>query len=167
MDLLDAFSLCLSILGIYGLMLYPRFLLPRNIVPYVAERLSEALQILDRAQSIGAIPQASEYRTTLAIFENQFLRMRTESHRSPGISQQLFLAIRRGITCKLYVLYLRIEAAKVEIELAVDERQLRSLTMVQGAATTALPNPLTSTYLPFTPMNSVPEPPPTPPDSAP
>ena len=69
MDFLGVLSLCLSILGIYGLVLYLRFLLPRNVVPHVAARLSEALEILDRAESIGAIPQASEYRTTLAMYE--------------------------------------------------------------------------------------------------
>ncbi|KAH9983548.1 hypothetical protein BJV74DRAFT_615247 [Russula compacta] len=147
MDFLSVFSLCLSILGVYGLVLYLRFLLPCNVVPCVAENLSEALQILDHAESIGAIPRASEYRTTLVIFENQFLHMRTESHRSPRISQQLLLAVRRGLAYKLYVLSLRIEATKVEIELAVDERQLRSLTTAQGAATTALPSPPANTYL--------------------
>ena len=144
MDFLGILSLCLSILGIYGLVLYLRFLLPRNVVPYVAARLSEALEILDRAESIGAIPQASEYRTTLAMYEavvtaclfvpkltinhthrlyrptssfdNQFLQMRTESHRSPGISQQLLLAVGCGLTYRLYVLSLRIEATRVEIE---------------------------------------------------
>ena len=69
MDFLGVLSLCLSILGIYGLVLYLRFLLPRNVVPCVAEKLSEALEVLDHAESIGVIPQMSEYRTTLAMYE--------------------------------------------------------------------------------------------------
>ena len=135
MRFIDIISLCLSILGIYGLLLYLRFLLPRHVIPRVASALTEAIQLLDRAEAIGAVPRASEYRASLAMyesrhaclcnnsrltnqhsFENQLLRMRTESHRSPGIYQQLLLAVRCGLTCRLWSLSLRIEAIKVKVE---------------------------------------------------
>ncbi|KAI0001509.1 hypothetical protein BJV74DRAFT_794132 [Russula compacta] len=180
MRFIDILSLCLSILGIYGLLLYLRFLLPRHVIPRVASALIEAMQLLDRAEAIGAISRTSEYRASLAMyearhacattlrltdphsFENQLLRMRTESHRSPGIFQQLLLAVRRGLTCRLWALSLRIEAIKVKVELAVDERQLRLLTMMQGATTTALPNPPAATS-----TSDAAERPPPPPDSVP
>ena len=42
--------------------------------------------------------------------------MRVESHRARGVSQQLRLALLRGLTCRLYFLYYRIEAVKSELE---------------------------------------------------
>jgi hypothetical protein len=49
-------------------------------------------------------------------YSNQFLRIRMESHRAPGILQQLRLAVQYGLTCKLYILSSRVEAIKVEIK---------------------------------------------------
>ena len=39
-----------------------------------------------------------------------------ESHRAPGLLQQLQLAIKYGLTCKLYALSSRVVAIKVEIK---------------------------------------------------
>ena len=39
-----------------------------------------------------------------------------ESHRAPGLSQQLRLAVWYGLTCRLYALSLRVEAIKIKIE---------------------------------------------------
>ena len=47
---------CFSILGLYGLVYYLRFLIPRNILPYVSAVLAEAEHLLDRAESTGVIP---------------------------------------------------------------------------------------------------------------
>jgi len=69
MHFIDTLTLGLSILGVYDLILYLRFLLPRNVIPRVAAPLSEVQQVLNRAQSIGAIPHDSEYATTLAMYE--------------------------------------------------------------------------------------------------
>ena len=44
-----------------------RFVLPRNVIPYVAGALNETQQLLYRAQTIGAIPDAEEMRTCLAM----------------------------------------------------------------------------------------------------
>jgi len=70
--------------------------------------------------------------------------MRTESQRSPGIFQQLLLAVRYRLTYKLYTLSSQVEDVKIKVELALDERQLASLTSTQGT-TTALPTPTANT----------------------
>ncbi|KAF8501521.1 hypothetical protein F5888DRAFT_1673032 [Russula emetica] len=62
-----------------------------------------------------------------------------ESHRAPGILRQLWLAVWYGLTCRLFTLSSRVEAIKIKIELAMDERQLISLTDTQSTTATALP----------------------------
>ncbi|KAF8501524.1 hypothetical protein F5888DRAFT_1887879 [Russula emetica] len=71
-------------------------------------------------------------------YSNRFLRIRMESHRAPGILQQLRLAVQYGLTCKLYTLSTRVVAIKVEIKLAMDEQQLMLLTNTQSATVMAL-----------------------------
>jgi hypothetical protein len=44
------------------------------------------------------------------------LQIRMESHRLPGILQQLRLAVWYGLTCRLYTLSSRVEAIKITIE---------------------------------------------------
>jgi len=138
MRLIDVLSFCLSVLGTYGLVYSLRWALPRNVVPRVSKALDEAETLLDHAEGINAIRNLAEYRTRLAILGNQFLRMRTESHRSPGFFQQLQLVFLCGLTYRLCTLSSRIEAIKLEVELMVDERRLESVPTVQSAATTAL-----------------------------
>jgi hypothetical protein len=129
----DILSFCFSILGLYGLLYYLRFLIPRNLIPYVSAVLTEAEHLLDRAESTGVIPRPND-RSALTLYEavmplptdghltdrhsysNQFLRIRMESHRAPGILQQLRLAVQYGLTCKLYTLSSRVVAIKVEIK---------------------------------------------------
>ena len=65
MHFLDVFSFCLSLLGIYGLILPFRYLLPRNIIPLLSLLLDETTQLLDSAEAIGAVPLQSECRTHL------------------------------------------------------------------------------------------------------
>ena len=129
----DVLSFCFSILGLYGLVCYLRFLIPRNILPYFSVVLTEAEYLLGRAESIGVIPQPNDYRLALTLYKavmplngwsphclsqlfNQFLRIRMESHRAPGILQQIRLAVQCGLTCKLYTLSSRVVAIKVEIK---------------------------------------------------
>jgi len=69
MHFIDILTLSLSILGAYDLILYLLFLLPRNVIPRVAAPLKELQQVLNRAQSIGAIPHDSEYVATLAMYD--------------------------------------------------------------------------------------------------
>ncbi|KAI9510489.1 hypothetical protein F5148DRAFT_1178845, partial [Russula earlei] len=65
MRFIDILSLCLSLLGTYGLMRYLRFLLPRNITPSLSVLANETQQLLHRAEGVGAIPQGSKYRSHL------------------------------------------------------------------------------------------------------
>jgi len=44
--------------------------------------------------------------------------MRVESHRSPAIYQQLLRATWSGLTYRLYVLLLRIDAIKVKLQVS-------------------------------------------------
>jgi len=57
----DILSLCISILGLYGLIYYLRFSIPRNILPSVSAVLTETEHLLDRAESTGVIPQSNDY----------------------------------------------------------------------------------------------------------
>lgn len=61
----DVLGFCFSILGLYGLVCYLRFLIPRNILPYVSAVLTEAKHLLDRAESTGVIPWPNDYRSAL------------------------------------------------------------------------------------------------------
>ena len=70
MDFLDVVNLCLSILGLYGLIISPRYLLPRYIVPSLSALLRETQQLLQSAEKCGAIPLGSQYRTQLDLYEN-------------------------------------------------------------------------------------------------
>ena len=135
MRLTDILSFCFSILGLYGLVYYLRFLIPRNLLPYVSAVLTEAEHLLDRAESTGVIPRPNDYRSALTMYEavavplptdrhltdqhsyaNEFLRIRMESHRAPGILQQLQLAVQYSMTYRLYTLSSRVEAIKIELE---------------------------------------------------
>jgi hypothetical protein len=65
----DILSFCFSILGLYGLLYYLRFLIPRNLLPYVSAVLTEAEHLLDRAESTGVIPRPNDYRSALTSYE--------------------------------------------------------------------------------------------------
>ena len=69
MQFTDILSFCFSVLGLYGLVYYLRFLIPRNVLPYVSAVLTEAEHLLDNAELIGAIPQPNDYRSTLTLYE--------------------------------------------------------------------------------------------------
>jgi hypothetical protein len=47
---------------------------------------------------------------------NQFLEASTVSQRSPRLFEQLVLAVRHGLTYKLYVLSSRIEDIRIQLE---------------------------------------------------
>ena len=57
----DTLSFSFSILGLYGLVYYLRFFIPRNLLPYVGAVLADAGHLLDRAESMGVIPQPNDY----------------------------------------------------------------------------------------------------------
>jgi len=64
----DTLGLILSVLGAYSLVLYLRFLLPRNAIPVVSARLEEIEAILDRAEADDALPNANEFRIDVAMY---------------------------------------------------------------------------------------------------
>jgi hypothetical protein len=65
----DILSFCFSILGLYGLVFHLRFIIPRNILPYVSAVLTKAEHLLDRAESTGVIPELNDYRSALTLYE--------------------------------------------------------------------------------------------------
>ncbi len=69
MRFIDNLSFLVSILGLYGLAYYLRFLIPRNVLPHVSAVLTEAEHLLDCAQSIGVIPRPNDYRSALTSYE--------------------------------------------------------------------------------------------------
>jgi hypothetical protein len=128
MAFIDILSLILSC----GIVFSLRVIFPRNIVPLVSTSFEEAMTLLERAEAIN-IPYVSEYRANLAMYaclyplavslqltqpslHPQFLRMRTESHRSPGFFQQFYLLFLCGLTWRLYDLKSRVDAIRRRIE---------------------------------------------------
>ncbi|KAI0299330.1 hypothetical protein BC826DRAFT_1102866 [Russula brevipes] len=105
----DTLGLCLSILGIYELLLYLSF-------HVISSHFS-----LDSGSST-----------------NQFTRMRMESNHAPMISQQLRLTIQGGLAYRLYSLYGQIKAIKSKLQLAVDERQLAIMGGTSNTAVPSL-----------------------------
>jgi hypothetical protein len=75
----DILDLCVSILGLYDLVYYLRFLIPRNVLPCVLAVLTEAEHLLDHAESTGVIPQPNGYRSALAMYED-FMPLPTNRH---------------------------------------------------------------------------------------
>ena len=67
MRFIDAFTLILSLLGVYGIVYSLRLLLPRNIVPLVSTSLNEAMTLLGHAEAIN-IPNMNDYRSNLAMY---------------------------------------------------------------------------------------------------
>ena len=134
MQFIHILSFCFFIFGLHCLIHYLRFLLPRNLIPYTSAVLTEAGHLLDRAESTGIIPRPNSYRSALTPYEaivslpadhyltdqhscaNGFLRIRMESHRAPGILQQLQLAVQYSLTYRLYALSSQVLAIKVEIK---------------------------------------------------
>jgi hypothetical protein len=79
MQFTDILSFCFSILGLYGLVYYLRFLIPHNVLPYVSVALTEAECLLDRAELTGVIPQPNGYRSALTSYE-AIMPLSTDRH---------------------------------------------------------------------------------------
>ena len=69
MQFTNTFSVRFSVLGLYSLVYYLRFLIPRNILPYVSAVLTEAEHSIDRAESTGVIPRPNDHRSALRLYE--------------------------------------------------------------------------------------------------
>ncbi|KAH9990556.1 hypothetical protein BJV77DRAFT_603324 [Russula vinacea] len=130
MHFIDALSLGLSFLGIYGLVFSIRFLIPCYIIPFISAHLTSTQQLLNHAEAINAIPPESEYRTHFDLSANQFAAMRMESNHARGPFQQLRLVVQRGLTCRLCALYYRIEGTRSKLEV-VFKSLLLSVTQIK------------------------------------
>ena len=69
MQFTNVLSLCFSIPGLYCLVYYLRFLIPRNVLPHVSVVLTQVEDLLDRAESTGVIPRPNDHRSALALYE--------------------------------------------------------------------------------------------------
>ena len=140
MRAVDIVGLAVACLALCGFFFSLRWLLPRNVVPLVSTSHDKAMALLEHAAAIN-VPNVNNYRTRLAMyahvythqprspltkpsFHNQFLQMRTESHRSPGVFKQIYLLFMCGLTWRLYVLKSDIKAIRRQIE--VCDRSLLS-----------------------------------------
>ena len=72
MRFVDILGFCLSILGVYGLVLYLRYLLPHYVIPLLYDLLNETRQLLGRAEALNAIPLESELKTQLDLCERSY-----------------------------------------------------------------------------------------------
>ena len=75
MLVIDALSLGLSVLGVYGLVFSLRYLIPCYIIPLLSARLNETQQLLSHAEAINAIPPESEHQTHLVRYEDLYFDM--------------------------------------------------------------------------------------------
>jgi len=71
MALIDILGFCLSLLGIYGLLLYLRHLLPRYAIPSLSTLLNETQQLLRHAEVISAISPENESQMQLYWYEDR------------------------------------------------------------------------------------------------
>jgi hypothetical protein len=101
------------------------------MITNVSSILNNSEQSLVHAVTTGAIPAMNDYRVDLEILASRFARMRIESHSSPGFFPQIQLAVRHGLTCRLYSLASQIRDVGVKVEVAMDERRLSSLPTPQ------------------------------------
>jgi len=147
MGVIDWIGFILSVLGAYNLILFLVGLLPANLIPHVSTRLNELGASLDNPEAVDTIPNTSQLRIDFAILYNRFIQMRTMSHHSPLLYQQIWLAL-SGLTCQLYVIYAQAGAIRREVEVVMDEHRLASLAAVQSATTTTLPAPAAATLIP-------------------
>jgi hypothetical protein len=65
----DILSFCFSVFGLYGLVYYLRFLMPRNLLPCVSAVLTEAEHLLDHAESTGVISWSNDYRSAFTLYK--------------------------------------------------------------------------------------------------
>jgi len=69
MSVTDKLGLVLSFVGVLTIIVYFRFLLARNVIPLISLRLNEVEALLNSAEAVGAIPNASESRFSFQMYE--------------------------------------------------------------------------------------------------
>ncbi|KAH8988365.1 hypothetical protein EDB92DRAFT_1872227, partial [Lactarius akahatsu] len=115
MGLVDTLGFCISV---FGLVIYLQFLLPHNTIPTISSMLVDAEQSLALAMTIGAIPEMSDYKVGLVVLSRQLALIRIESHHSPGLFLQIWLAVRRFY--RLCSLGSRVVSVRREVEVVTD-----------------------------------------------
>ena len=65
MPVIDIIGFGLSLLGIYGPIIFILYLLPCHLAPLLSILLDETQQLLRRAEELGAVPPQSEYKRRL------------------------------------------------------------------------------------------------------
>lgn len=71
MSFIDTLNFCLSLFGLYSLVLCLCYLLPCYKIPPLSTFLDETQQLLDHAEAIGAVPQDSEDSARLYLYGDQ------------------------------------------------------------------------------------------------
>jgi hypothetical protein len=66
----DILGFILPVLGAYGIVFSVRFFLPCNTIRHVSAALNQVELLVNRVEAINRIPNASEYRTNLAMCED-------------------------------------------------------------------------------------------------
>jgi hypothetical protein len=59
-----------TVLAAFFVYVYSPYLLPRTAIPHIADALREVLQVIERAEEMGAIPSPSLARRTLEGYED-------------------------------------------------------------------------------------------------
>jgi hypothetical protein len=135
MNFFDTFGFCVTVLQMYGVVVYLHGLLPRQIIPHVSAKLDDAQETLARAIKAGAIPHISKYGedleryrihalhpskmfflSRLHSFASELALMRIKSHGYPGLFQQIRLAVQHRLTYKLRSLSSQIGAVRLRVE---------------------------------------------------
>lgn len=87
MDFFHIFGFCVSVLQMYGVVVYLRSLLPSQIIPHVSAKLDDAQDTLTRAVKAGAIHRISKYGEDLE-------RYRIHTHPPSKVFTQSFTQLR-------------------------------------------------------------------------
>ncbi|KAI0302323.1 hypothetical protein B0F90DRAFT_1816532 [Multifurca ochricompacta] len=145
MGFVEIFGFCLSIFGMYGVVIYFQYLLPCYIVPSISELLSNSQQILAHAVEINSFPETSEYRMDLEI-----TALRVNSHGcewraiAPQASSSNF-GLQFGMVSHAgFIPSLREFMQSVVLQLAIDEQRIATS---QGLAGAAFPGPAADTAI--------------------
>ena len=68
MGFIEISGLCIAFLAVYGIVIYLRCLLPRDIIENVDRLLKDTKQCLTSAETTGAIPTVSQYSARLETY---------------------------------------------------------------------------------------------------
>ncbi len=76
-------------LGINGIVLSLRYLIPCYIIPFLSVHLHKTQQLLTQAEAINAIPHESEYKTRLDLYEYLYFHIDIVSYMSMQFGESI------------------------------------------------------------------------------